>query len=116
VAGAVLVDVAAPAVGFATPWWGLSVISDWNITGAHLAERCQLFLTVALGESILATGATFAEQELTPGTVSAFVLAFLGSVALWWVYYDRSAGWASAVMAAAPDPGRLRRSAYTSFR
>ena len=48
-------------------------------------------------------------------TVAAFVVAFLGSVALWWVYFDRSAEESAATIARVPDPGRLGRSAYTYF-
>ena len=51
----------------------------------------------------------------TVGTVTAFVVAFAGSVALWWIYFDRGARLASDVIAACDDPGRLGRSAYTYF-
>jgi low temperature requirement protein LtrA len=78
-----------------------------------MAERCQLFLIIALGESILVTGATFGELELSASVLAAFVIAFLGSVALWWVYFDRSAGDAEEAIAHSDDPGRLGRSAYT---
>jgi low temperature requirement protein LtrA len=44
--------------------------------------------------------------------VTAFVVAFAGSVALWWLYFDRSAEAAAEVIAASDDPGRLGRSAY----
>jgi low temperature requirement protein LtrA len=47
--------------------------------------------------------------------VAAFVVAFLGSVALWWIYFDRSAEDSRRAIAAADDPGRLGRSAYTYF-
>jgi low temperature requirement protein LtrA len=112
---AVLVEFVAPIAGFATPGVGRSSVSDWTIAGGHLAERCGLFMIVALGESILVTGATFAAGEITLGTVTALLLAFVCSVSLWWIYFDRSAGWADAIIAAAPDPGRLGRSAYTYF-
>jgi low temperature requirement protein LtrA len=111
--GAVTVDSAAPAFGFSTPGLGRSTPTDWTITGAHLAERCQLFLIIALGESILVTGATVAGSPLSPATVAALVVAFVGSVALWWIYFDRAAGVARTVIASAEDPGRLARSAYT---
>jgi low temperature requirement protein LtrA len=45
----------------------------------------------------------------------AFVVAFLGSVALWWIYFSRSAEAAREVIASSEDPGRLGRSAYTYF-
>src|SRR4051794_20039596 len=112
---AVIADVAAPALGFYTPGMGRSSTHDWNIAGEHLAERCELFLIIALGESVLVTGATFGELEISTPVLTAFVLAFLGSVALWWVYFDRSAGAAEAVIAASADPGRSGRSAYTYY-
>jgi low temperature requirement protein LtrA len=112
---AVVVDYAAPVTGFFTPGLGRSTTRDWTIAGGHLAERCQLFVIVALGESILATGAAFGELEFTAAVVAAFVVAFLGSVALWWIYFDRSAEDSSRAIAAADDPGRLGRSAYTYF-
>jgi len=45
--------------------------------------------------------------------VAAFIVAFVGSVALWWLYFDRSAEASARQIAASPDPGRLGRSAYT---
>ena len=110
---AVLVDLVAPVWGFYTPGLGRSRTTDWTITGGHMAERCQLFVIIALGESILVTGATFERLPFAAATVAAFVAAFLGSVALWWVYFDRSAEAASRVIASSADPGRLGRSAYT---
>jgi low temperature requirement protein LtrA len=41
------------------------------------------------------------------------VVAFVGSVALWWVYFHRSAEAASRVLTSTADSGRLARSAYT---
>ncbi|MGH3089199.1 MAG: low temperature requirement protein A, partial [Rubrobacteraceae bacterium] len=74
-----------------------------------------LFIILSLGESIIITGATFTDIETTAATVSAFVLAFLGSVALWWIYFDRSAEAAREVFSSSEDPGRIARSAYTYF-
>jgi low temperature requirement protein LtrA len=110
---AVLVEYAAAAVGFHVPGLGRSGPADWTISGGHLAERCQLFLLIALGESIIVAGINFGDLRPGPATMAAFVAAFLGSVALWWVYFDRGAGAATDVIANAPDPGRLGRSAYT---
>jgi low temperature requirement protein LtrA len=42
----------------------------------------------------------------------AFLLAFITSVALWWIYFDRSAAFAASALASSPDPGRLARSAF----
>ena len=113
--GALLLDTLAPAAGFWTPGLGRSQTADWTIHGGHLAERCQLLVIVALGESILVTGATTARLPLAPPTVIAFIIAFLGSVAMWWIYFSRSAEAGSEIMAGSRDPGRLGRSAYTYY-
>jgi low temperature requirement protein LtrA len=110
---AVGVDLAGGAVGFATPGLGRSRTSDWTIEGGHFAERCQGFILIALGESIVIIGATLgANKSVTASGVAAFVVAFAGSVALWWLYFDRSAAAAAETIARSPDPGRLGRSAY----
>jgi len=68
---------------------------------------------IALGESIVITGASLTGlHSLTLGELVAFVMAFLTSVALWWVYFDRSAVYAARALATSADPGRLARSAF----
>lgn len=112
---AVALDVVSPVCGFYTPGLGRSTTADWTIAGEHLAERCQLFMIIVFGESILDTGATLASVSFTAARVTAFVGAFAGTVALWWVYFDRSAEDSSRRIATAADPGRLGRSAYTYY-
>jgi len=84
---ALAIEYAGPSCGFVTPRLGRSTTSDWRISGAHMAERCGLFVILSLGESILVTGATFARQEWTLVSVAAFAVAFASSVAMWWVYF-----------------------------
>ena len=87
--------------------------ADWTIEGSHIAERCQAFILIALGESIVIIGATLTAQEHATGTsIAAFIVAFAGSVALWWLYFDRSADASTEVVMASSDPGRLGRTAY----
>jgi low temperature requirement protein LtrA len=112
---ALAVDYSGPVVGYYIPALGRSRTAEWTIEGGHFAERCQLFVIIALGESILVTGTTFAQIEASALAVSAFVVAFLGSVALWWIYFSRSAQAAREVFTSSEDPGRLGRSAYTYF-
>jgi low temperature requirement protein LtrA len=118
---AVCVDLLGGLVGFYTPWLGRAATREWDIEGGHFAERCQAFMLIALGESIVVTGATFAGLLAGPlarpgpghpAAVLAFLVAFTGSVALWWLYFDRSAEEAAKQIAASADPGRLGRSAY----
>jgi low temperature requirement protein LtrA len=112
---ALAVDYGGPVVNFYIPGLGRSRTQEWTIEGGHFAERCQLFVIIALGESILVTGTTFGEIEVSALALCAFVVAFLGSVALWWIYFDRSAEAAREVFTSSEDPGRLGRSAYTYF-
>ena len=110
---ALAIDYAAPSCGFWTPGLGRSRTSDWDVEGTHLAERCGLFIIIALGESILVAGATFARMDWTLVTAAAFLSAFVGSVAMWWIYFNIGAERASEHIAASGDPGRLARVAYT---
>jgi low temperature requirement protein LtrA len=110
---ALLIEYLAPAAGFWTPGLGRSATTDWDVEGGHLAERCALFVIIALGESIVVTGARFAGLPWTASTVTAFLVAFLGSVAMWWIYFNIGAERASARIRTASDPGRLARLAYT---
>jgi low temperature requirement protein LtrA len=112
---ALAVEYSGPGVGYYIPALGRSRTGEWTIEGGHFAERCQLFVIIALGESILVTGTTFGQIQASTATVSAFVVAFLGSVALWWIYFTRSAEVAREVISSSEDPGRLGRSAYTYF-
>ena len=92
--------MAAAVAGFYTPGLGRSTRQDWTIEGGHLAERCQSFILIALGESIVVIGADAgAAGGGSPGSVAAFLVAFIGSVGFWWMYFDRSADKASEVIA-----------------
>jgi low temperature requirement protein LtrA len=110
---AVAIEYVSPAVYYWVPGLGRSSTADWDVDGRHLAERCALFVIIALGESILVTGATFAEQPWSADTLAAFVVALLASVAMWWIYFDTGAERASHRIAHSEDPGRQARLAYT---
>ena len=87
--------------------------TDWDIEGRHFAERCQLFIIIALGESIVVAGATAAEAGLSSIVVACLVVAFLETVALWWLYFGAPAERSHAAVSATDDPGRVARDAYT---
>lgn len=110
---AVALETFAPIVGFYVPGLGRSRTADWVVEGAHMAERCGLFVIIALGESILITGANFASLTWTPATVAAFVIAFAGSVAMWAVYFNVGAERSSRLIAGSDDPGKIARNGYT---
>lgn len=110
---ALMIELVSPAVFFWVPGLGRSSLADWDIEGSHMAERCALFVIIALGESLLVTGATFAQLDLALDTVIALLAAVLGSVAMWWVYFDSGAERAHHRIAHSDDPGREARMAYT---
>ena len=110
---ALAIEYAGPALGFFTPGLGRSSTADWDVDGAHMAERCALFIIIALGESILVTGATLAGLDWTPITITSFLVSFVAAVAMWWIYFDSGAERGSHHISASGDPGRLARLAYT---
>ncbi len=90
-------------------WWapaaGIDLIGRWlahpipgrrlrseNIAfdGAHLLERCRLFLLIALGETVVTTGTSIAEAPMTVMTVTTGTFALAGAVALWALTFGRS--------------------------
>ena len=110
---ALVIEYLGPACRFWTPWNGPSSTADWDVEGAHMAERSALFVIIALGESLLVTGATFAELEWSAPVVGAFLASFLGTVAMWWLYFNRGAEKARHNIEHSDDPGRIARIAYT---
>lgn len=110
---AVVLEYLGPPAAFWVPGLGSSAVSDWQIEGAHMAERCGLFIIIALGESLLVTGATFADLAWTASTITALIAAFGAAVGMWWLYFDRTAEFASELIAHSDQPGRLGRLVYT---
>ncbi|WP_417284716.1 low temperature requirement protein A [Comamonas sp.] len=104
---AALCEYVSPMWGFALPGLGRSSTRDWTIEGAHLAERCQLFVIVALGETLLASGAMFADGEWNTAVISALLATFLGTLALWWLYFGTASKDATELIVKSSDPGRV---------
>jgi low temperature requirement protein LtrA len=110
---ALVIEYISPAVRFWIPRYGASSVADWVVEGGHMAERCAGFIIIALGESIVVIGATFAELTWTTENVLAFVSAFVGSLAMWWIYFHIGAEAGSEQLSKSSEPGRLARLAYT---
>ena len=110
---ALAIDLVAPLVGYLTPGLGRSRTTDWDVEGSHFAERFQSFVIIALGESIVITGATASARGLTTSSVIALGVAFFVSAALFWLYFGEVAEHSMTDIATAEDPGSLARDAYT---
>jgi low temperature requirement protein LtrA len=112
---ALALELLAPVAGYWLPGRGRAATTDWDVEGGHFAERCQLFVLIALGESIVLAGATAAGAELTTSVVASLVVAFLETVALWWLYFGAPAAGSRTAVTETDDPGRVARDAYTYF-
>lgn len=104
-----LCDYTSPLFGFYLPGLGHSDSSrEWTIEGQHLAERSQLFVIIAFGETILMTGASFSELETwTRPVIGTTLLSFISSLAMWWIYFDVSSEAGSLKIKKTSDPGWL---------
>ena len=110
---ALALDYGAPFVTFWLPGRPPLDASAWEVGSGHFAERFQLFIIIALGETIAVTGATTSELQLTAATLTAFALAFLSTAALWWLYFSLVATIAERRLAQAQNRTLLARDAYT---
>jgi low temperature requirement protein LtrA len=103
---ALVVDAGSPAVFGAR---------GWRLVPGHFAERHNLIIILALGESIVALGVG-AEADLTATVITAVVLGVALASALWWTYFDVVALVTARRLAAAPagpERNRLARDSYT---
>ena len=107
------IEYSGPFALFVVPGLGRSQLRDWDISGSHMAERCALFIIIALGEGIVVTGASFAGLSMEPGRVAAFVIAFVGSALMWWLYFDLGMERGARMIAGHSQAGRVARNAYT---
>ncbi len=110
---ALAIDYAAPFTLYWLPGRPRLSGATWDVETAHFAERFQLFVIIALGETIVITGATTAELDLDAARMAALGVAFLSTVALWWLYFDYVAAIAQRRLERAADRTRLARDGYT---
>jgi len=110
---ALAVDYGAPLVTFWLPGRPPLSPEAWEVGSGHFAERFQLFIIIALGETIVITGATTSELDLGATTLVAFGFAFLSTAALWWLYFNLVATIAERRLARSSNRTLLARDAYT---
>jgi low temperature requirement protein LtrA len=110
---AVAIECVGPRAMFWVPGLGATKATTWAVRGEHMAERVGLFVIISLGESIIVTGATFAEQPVTGLSFAAFGAAFASTVLMWLLFFDRSERAATAWFASREEPGMVAQTAYT---
>jgi low temperature requirement protein LtrA len=120
-AGASFLDGAAQAalwcLAIAVDWVEPAVfgMDGWRLVPAHFAERHNLVIIIALGESVVALGVG-SEVELDAAVIVAVVLGIALAAALWWIYFDIVALVTALRLTAAPagpTRNRLARDSYT---
>ncbi len=110
---ALAIDYAAPLALFWVPGRPRLTNETWDVETSHFAERFQLFVIIALGETIVLTGATTSDLDLDLSRLAAFGLAFVSTAALWWLYFNYVARIAERRLELAPSSTRLARDGYT---
>ena len=98
-------------------WGGPALFgaSGWRLAPRHFAERHNLIIILALGESIVAIGIG-AQVDLTTGVIVAAILGIGLAAALWWIYFDVVALVTERRLIAAPqgrERNRLARDSYS---
>jgi low temperature requirement protein LtrA len=78
-----------------------------EIAGGHLVERFRLFFIIVLGETVILMGDAFTEQPFELDRLAALVVAFTGTVALWWCYFQRAEVIAGQAAETAEDAGAI---------
>jgi low temperature requirement protein LtrA len=94
---AILLDGAGPVL-FGVP--------GWRLVPGHFAERHNLVVILALGESIVALGVA-ADIGLSAGVITAATAGIALASALWWIYFDVVSLVTARRLALAPE-GRQR--------
>src|SRR3954466_1668518 len=111
---ALAIDYLAPAVTYRVPFRPPISPGIWQVETSHFADRFQLFIIIALGESIVITGATTAGLDVNAARIAALGVAFLSSAAMWGLYFDYVASVAEQRLEqASADRTRLARDGYT---
>jgi low temperature requirement protein LtrA len=110
---ALALDYCAPLTLFRVPGRPRLSSATWQVGTEHFAERFQLFIIIALGESIVVIGATTSDLHVNAARLLAFGLAFVSTAALWWLYFSYVAAIAQRRLELSEDRTTLARDAYT---
>ena len=78
-----------------------------EIAGGHLLERFRLFFIIALGETVLTMGAAFTDEPFELERLVALAIGFTGTVAFWWLYFQRAEPLGEELIESADDAGGI---------
>jgi low temperature requirement protein LtrA len=119
------------ASGYVRPAWnwlpwlgaGLAIVATtmarreraFQLSPSHFVERHGLVVLIALGESVVATGAGAGDLPVGLSLVIAVVLGLALAAALWWSYFDRDDERAEHAMTRAVGSDRARLAVYAFY-
>ncbi|SCG53558.1 low temperature requirement protein A [Micromonospora zamorensis] len=109
---AIAIDLLSAAARYPTPRLGRVPLDQYDRTTAHLGERYQQFVILALGDIILVPTLELSRSEFDRLRITALLCAFVIMLLLWQIYVYRAGELLET--AAASVPGRSTRIApYT---
>jgi low temperature requirement protein LtrA len=109
------IEYLGPVASYRFPVLGRDQSSNWRVSGAHMAERCGLFVIICLGETLLVSGATFAEMAWDRAGLLAFLASVLGTGGMWWVYFHIGHRRGAHQIEHATDTGAIARRSFTYY-
>ena len=109
---ALAIDLAGPLVMYWLPGHPRLSFALWKVELAHLAERYETFVIIALGETIVLIGATVSARGFDDDRLPAFALAFLGTACLFLLYFDGFPDVARRQLVLETEGVHLARDAY----
>jgi low temperature requirement protein LtrA len=109
---ALALDLTGPMVMYWVPRRGRLPFGAWTPKTSHFVERFGLFMIIAFGETIVLTGAATSELDLDLARFVGLTLAFVGTAAMWWLYFDDFPRIAKRRLELAANPIQLARDAY----
>ncbi|MBM0276028.1 low temperature requirement protein A [Micromonospora tarensis] len=111
---AIAIDGTALLLLYPAPWT-LATPQQWPVSAEYISERYRQFFIIALGELILTTGSAYSDTSFRePGAVAAFAVSFATTVLLFRVYLFKAGQLLPEALAAAAEPARLIREAFTA--
>jgi low temperature requirement protein LtrA len=88
---------------------------EWAVNPVHFAERHALFVIIALGEVLVAVGATASALGLAGAVLLGLAAAVAGACVIWWTYFVFIPAVAEHALreATGPQRGLLARDVFT---
>jgi low temperature requirement protein LtrA len=87
---AIAIDLLSAAARYPTPWLGRVPLDQYDRTTAHLGERYQQFVILALGDIILVPTLELSRSEFDRLRIAALLCAFAIMLLLWQIYVFRA--------------------------